>query len=409
MQNDDRVHYMDNLRALAMLAGVVFHAALAYSPFVHDYWPTADAGGSAGVDVLAWFGHMFRMPLFFVIAGFFAALLVRKRGIGGMLRNRLARVLLPFLIFLPLVVGALSWLTAEAASSTRNLSPVLGWVKQIAIEQGSLPLTPTVAHLWFLLYLMYFFVLVWIVSTLELKRLPSWLAHLRPWVLVGVTPLLLVPALASVGAPWPAPEFFLPQLWALVFFGFYFALGYLLFLRDSLLEQLRPLTPFLLVFGLAAYAVFLEIMGTRQPGQPLHWLQAALEAYAGLWLTLCCLQAGKNWLNGQSGVMRYLADASYWVYLVHLPILFAIQYRLLDVAGGWQMKFAVSVLATSLLSLASYQLLVRNTFMGKLLGGRGYAEKRAHSTLGNGMSQSSKADCGRHARSHRTSAGNWMR
>lgn len=383
MQNDDRVHYMDNLRALAMLAGVVFHAALAYSPLVRNYWPTADAGGSVGVDVLAWLGHLFRMPLFFVIAGFFAALSVRKRGIGGMLRNRLARVSLPFLIFLPLVVGGLHWLTAEAASSARNPSPVLAWVKQTMTERGSLPLAPSTTYLWFLLYLMYFFVLVWVVSTLELKRLPSWLSNLRPWVLAGVAPLLLVPALASVGAPWPAPEFFLPQWWALVFFGFYFALGYLLFQRESLLEQLRPLTPFLLVFGLAAYGVFLGFIGTSQPGQPRHWLQAALEAYAGLWLTLCCLQAGKAWLNGASGIMRYLADASYWVYLVHLPILFAIQYRLLDVAGAWQMKFAVSVLATSLLALASYQLLVRNTFMGKLLGGRGYAGKRPHSTLRN--------------------------
>jgi peptidoglycan/LPS O-acetylase OafA/YrhL len=236
--------------------------------------------------------------------------------------------------------------------------------------------------LWFLLYLMYFFVLVWVVSTLEVKGLPSWLANLRPWVIAGVAPLVLVPALAFVSAPWPAPDFFLPQLWALVFFGFYFALGYLLFLRESLLEQLRPLTPFLLVFCLAAYAVFLKFMGTpRGLGQPLHWLQAVLEAYAGLWLTLCCLQAGKHWLNGQNSVMRYLSDASYWVYLVHLPILFAIQYRLLDVAAGWQMKFAISVFATSLLSLASYQLLVRNTFIGKLLGGRGYAEKRTHSTI----------------------------
>lgn len=380
MQHDDRVHYMDNLRALAMLAGVVFHAALAYSPFIHDYWPTADAGGSAAVDAVAWYGHMFRMPLFFVIAGFFAALLVRKRGIGGMLRNRVARVLLPFLIFLPLVVGALNWLTTEAASSTRNLSPVLAWVKQTTIEQGSLPFMPTVAHLWFLLYLMYFFVLVWVVSTLELKRLPSWLANLRPWVLVAVAPLLLVPALASVGAPWPAPEFILPQLWALVFFGFYFALGYLLFQRESLLEQLRPIIPFLLVSALSAYALFLKSIGTRQPSSPLHLLQAALEAYTGLWMTLCCLHAGKRWLSVRSRVMRYLADASYWVYLVHLPILFAIQYRLLDVDGGWQMKVATSVLATSVLALASYQLLVRNTILGNLLNGRGHAGKRPHST-----------------------------
>ena len=40
--------------------------------------------------MIAWFVHLFRMPMFFVIAGFFAALLVRKRGIAGMLRNGLA-------------------------------------------------------------------------------------------------------------------------------------------------------------------------------------------------------------------------------------------------------------------------------------------------------------------------------
>ena len=147
MPLDDRVHYMDNLRALAMLAGVVFHAALAYSPQVHDVWATADADGSVWVDAIAWFVHLFRMPLFFVIAGFFAALLVRRRGIAGMLRNRAARVLLPFLVFLPLVVGALSWLTHDAAASVRQLSPVLAWIKQTTQEQGSLPFMPTVAHL----------------------------------------------------------------------------------------------------------------------------------------------------------------------------------------------------------------------------------------------------------------------
>ena len=41
-----RFHYMDNLRALAMLTGVVFHGALAYSVLAHPFWPTADARGN---------------------------------------------------------------------------------------------------------------------------------------------------------------------------------------------------------------------------------------------------------------------------------------------------------------------------------------------------------------------------
>ena len=67
--------------------------------------------------------------------------------------------------------------------------------------------------------------------------------------------------------------------------------------------------------------------------------------------------------------MRWLADASYWVYLVHLPLLFAIQYRLLDVQMHWSAKFAIATLSTLALSFASYQLLVRHTPVGKMLNG----------------------------------------
>jgi peptidoglycan/LPS O-acetylase OafA/YrhL len=68
--------------------------------------------------------------------------------------------------------------------------------------------------------------------------------------------------------------------------------------------------------------------------------------------------------------MRWLADGSYWVYIVHLPLLLAIQYRLLDMQLHWTAKFAISVLGTALLSFASYQLLVRHTVLGRLLNGK---------------------------------------
>ena len=200
---------MDNLRALAMLAGVLFHAALAYSPLMHRYWLTADPSNSVWIDVVAWFLHLFRMPLFFVVAGFFAALLVNRRGIGGMLKNRVARVLLPLVIFWPLVYGALGVLTLRAMSTMRQPSPMLAFLQQ----HSDLPRqAPTMAHLWFLSYLMYFYILVWVVSALEWKLPAQWFARLRPGLVVGVAPLIMAPALASVTAPSPAPESFLPQL-----------------------------------------------------------------------------------------------------------------------------------------------------------------------------------------------------
>ena len=124
-----RLHYMDNLRALAMLAGVVFHVALAYSVLAHPLWPTADRGQSLIVDAFVWFFHLFRMPLFFVVAGFFAALLVQKRGMAGMLKNRLMRIILPLIVFWPLVYFSMSWLIRYAIADVQNLSPLLQMIK----------------------------------------------------------------------------------------------------------------------------------------------------------------------------------------------------------------------------------------------------------------------------------------
>jgi peptidoglycan/LPS O-acetylase OafA/YrhL len=85
-------------------------------------------------------------------------------------------------------------------------------------------------------------------------------------------------------------------------------------------------------------------------------------------MTVVCLIAGRSLLNRGNAVLRYLSDASYWTYIVHLPILFAIQYRLLDVELPWGVKFAASVVATFGLCLLSYHVLVRRTLVGDLLG-----------------------------------------
>ena len=373
MQPGDRIHAMDSLRALAMLAGVVFHAALAYSPLMHMIWPPADAGRSTVVDVVAWFLHMFRMPLFFVVAGYFAALLVARSGIGGLFRNRCARVLLPLLLFLPVVLSSMHWLTVEAAGKVMHPSPALAWIRGYIGEHGTLPAIPGWAHLWFLFYLLLFTVLVWVVHALELGRIGNRIANLHPGWLAAVGPMLLAPALASIGIPWPAPEFVIPALWALAFFGVYFALGYQLFHRSDMLDRLRSLSPILLLAAVAAYALLFwstDGFTANRPATSRHVMHAVLEACAGFWMTLWCLFAARRWLAGRSATMRWLADASYWVYLVHLPLLFAIQYRLLDLQLHWGVKFAIATLTTLALSFASYQLLVRHTPIGRLLNGK---------------------------------------
>lgn len=366
MIQNHRLHYLDNLRALAMLAGVLFHAALAYSPLMHNFWLTADRGRSPWVDAAAWFLHLFRMPLFFTIAGFFAAHLVNQRGVGAMLSNRFARILLPLLLFWPPVTASIGWLANRAASHVRNTPPLLEFIRHSSLP----PLPPSFAHLWFLAYLLLFYLLVWIAATAEWTPSTSWTLMATPARLAGLAPLLLVPALASVTAPTPAPEALLPQLWAVVFYGAFFFFGFALHSRPSLLCPVRPRPSALVVAALAAYSAFLWLLKAqlRHPGS--HLLSALLQAYISVWMTMWCLHAGQAWLNASNRWLRYMSDGSYWTYLVHLPVVFAIQFQLLDWDAGWPIKWAVSVLAVLAACLASYHLAVRNTPLGRILNGK---------------------------------------
>lgn len=371
MYDTMRFHYMDNLRALAMLSGVLFHAALAYSPLMHPFYPVVYRAQSASVDVCIWFVHLFRMPLFFLVAGFFAAMLLRKRGMGGMFVNRLRRIALPLVIFSPLVIAAMSYSTLHAAASVQNPPPMLVMIQQFSQMANAPAPPPGTAHLWFLYYLLFLYVLVWAANSLELGKLGDFVRGLHPIWQLGLLPMLLVPALASVTAPHPAPEGLFPQFWAFGLYGPFFAFGYLLLGHEALIERFRRFAPWLLVASLALYGAFWYLLKRHVPtaaDPSATVLIAAVEAYISVWMTCVCLVVGRWLLNRRNRLLRYLSDSSYWVYIIHLPILLVIQYRLMDMELWWGTKFAISVLATFAICLLSYHALVRNTVVGKLLG-----------------------------------------
>jgi ABC-type multidrug transport system ATPase subunit len=70
--------------------------------------------------------------------------------------------------------------------------------------------------------------------------------------------------------------------------------------------------------------------------------------------------------------VRYVADASYWIYLLHLPVVVVLQILVGHLPLHWTVKIP-GILAASLLVLfASYHYLVRATFIGQVLNGRRY-------------------------------------
>lgn len=382
MGSHSRVHYMDNLRAFAMLLGIFFHAALAYSPSLKEIWLTASPQNSVIVDFVAFFSHSFRMPLFFLIAGFFTALLIQKRGIAAMIKNRLLRITLPFAIFLPLLILAFVLLIGWATENVQAKSPMLGLIAMMAQYPDAPPPPLTTMHLWFLYQLTFFC----IATAIVVKFIKfDWMSRIinMPKLFLLLGPLLLVPALITQHAPIPAPEQFMPQLWSFGFFGLFFMFGYGLFSHQFFLDKLRPYVWLMLATSIVAYILFFELFPRHTTMQEIMAVMATppsidlkqaglatLQAYISVFMSLALLIVGRSLFNNQNDSMKLIADSSYWIYIIHLPVLWLIQFYLLDKEWPLLVEFLLSSFGTLLIGLISYLILVQRTPIGWLLNGK---------------------------------------
>ncbi|HWQ87486.1 acyltransferase family protein [Brevundimonas sp.] len=380
----DRLHGLDALRATALLLGVVLHASMAYFPVT--IWIVPDTDNSPVAAVLFFAIHLFRMTSFFLIAGLFAHMMLHRRGAFGFIKDRLIRIAGPLAAFwtpaLAAIIAVLVWMAA-----IRNGGTIPDGPPPPPLTIATFPLT----HLWFLWVLLILYAAMMIVRApfALMDRGGSWSrfvdrmtgALIGPW-----TPALLAAPLAL--AFWLAPNwipFFgiptpdtglVPNPVALTAFGTAFGLGFLLDRRRDLLARIERLWPVFTVVALGVGAAALVMSGGPVPElapvtdpaskAPL----AAVMALAVFATTFAALSLALRFASGRSAVRRYLADASYWIYIVHLPLVAVGQVLVVNAAWPWFAKLAVVIAGTMAISLLSYELLVRHTFMGRWLNGR---------------------------------------
>ena len=381
-----RLHYLDNVRALAMFAGIVFHAALAYSPLMHNLWFTTSSQSSAAFDIFSWFIHLFRMPIFFLISGFFTVMLIQKRGILGLLKNRALRILLPFIVFYPLIMWSYVALIEWGVNNVENLSPMLQFFKIMKDVPDAPPAELSTTHLWFLFNLFLFVLTVALMYKFKFfqSKFVSKITSVK--FIIFIFPLILVPALFTQPVPHSAPEKFYPQLWSFGFYGLFFILGGMVFLKQNILDEINHYKNWLLVTSIIIYTYFyyslpvtisveaiMEMMAGNNYDLSYFIKQIPLaiaEAYIAVYMTLYCLLIGKQFLNKHNKVFKLISNSSYWVYIIHMPVLLMVQFILLDIDMNIWFKFVISIAVTFFIGMLTYVAFIRQTPIGWLLNGR---------------------------------------
>jgi glucans biosynthesis protein C len=310
----------------------------------------------------------------------------------GFAKNRAARIALPLVIFWPIVfagiVGAVVLMIGTAG--------LLELSNEVRPRNALIPFPLT--HLWFLYVLLILYVAAIAVRSAVAAKDRA--GTLRTHIDTMVAWLVRTPLVGPVvlGAPvcvlfianpgWmsltgiPTPDSSLdPNLTAMVGYGTAFGLGWLLHRNYDAMFAWGRQWGFYLPLALALTTMCLAIHGAAMPPKiiPLgpEKIQFAICYALAIWCwTFAFIGLALRFLDSESPTRRYIADASYWMYIVHLPLVMALQAIIAHVPAPWWLKYAGLMTVTFAILFASYQLFVRNTFIGRLLNGPLPGEKQ---------------------------------
>lgn len=385
----ERLHAMDSVRALALLCGVLLHAMMSFLPGMTG-WAAADVRPSPAMAWAIFVIHVFRMSTFFLIAGFFARMMLQRKGLKAFVSDRLKRVAAPLVVAWPIllagVVAAFMWGGVVMHGDAKAGLPDIVTAPLAARTPGAFPFV----HLWFL-----YFLLIYYALALGVRGCVEWADRegvlreridllVRGVMLSPVAPILLAAPLAVVlylapdwliwfGVPTP-DQSLIPDTTALIGYGIAFGLGWLLNRQRDLMAMLegRWRLNLALTAGFVLACLALAGPSPDYAPQPAGLIKAAgAAAYAGaVWTsTFAVVGMAYRFLSGHSPLRRYLADASYWIYLVHLPLVMALQVAVSQLDWPAWVKLAVILGVAMPIMLLSYEFMVRYTAIGAVLNG----------------------------------------
>jgi len=353
---------MDALRASTMLLLVPVHAAMVIA---------LNGDGGVWATGLYWVVHVFRMPLFFAMSGFFLAFLLARKGLRETARNRTVR------IAVPLAIGLVT-LAPATIFAAQLVGTVLAPGEQGPPTGSPFELEPS--FLWFLWYLLIVdaaavALFLWAPRLLDRagERFRSLIVHPVPGVLLLAVPTTLALWPEGDWTAVPSVSTFVPEPQVLAYYALFFALGAMLCVhRDQVAEAGRNAWTWA-ACALAATvpaALLFTFHNSPHASQPLLHGAALLVYAVATWTSLIALVGlAHRYIVRPRPALRYMADASYWIYLSHMPAVVLLVALLGATALGTAPKVVLVTAGALGFSMLTYPLLVRYTVVGRLLNG----------------------------------------
>lgn len=360
-------HYgMDWLRIGAFALLILYHVGLVFSPWPYEFKATHTYQWVAVPLLLL---NAWRLSLLFAISGYAsAAVMERASGTGAFLRGRLARLGIPLVFAMAVIVAPQPWTWLVTAKGYPHSFSYFMIHDYFTFRDMGGILVPAWMHMWFVVYLLAYTLVLCGLHLLP-RRFRVWLHDTAEWVLAG--PLLLplgiawIYAARQLGEGWNDTHALVDDPAAHLSYLPLFLFGVLLrkseVLRAAIARQWR-LAAGLAVAGYVIVAGF-ELAFPGQATIPTGWREPFLIARATQgWAAIIALFGVADVYWNREGRWRAtLAEAVFPFYIVHQTLILVTGFWLRPFALAPAAQFAVLVLVTAVGCALFY-------FVGRTIG-----------------------------------------
>ncbi|MGD8997991.1 MAG: acyltransferase [Anaerolineae bacterium] len=369
-----RLHYLDWLRVLLILAVFLYHAASPFRPAALPEWHIRNAEGSEAVMAIMLLANPWVLPLFFLVAGAASRFALRRRSNRQYIWERVSRLLIPLIVGSILLTPIQAYL--EALNEGTFQGSFLSYIPAMLARKASNTLFSPSAfgiwgyHLWFLGFLFGHSLLAlplfrWFKRDAG-QSFISWLGRLvekRGGILVFVIPLAVARVVVQPFVPIEEHGWL-----DFVYFFLFFVYGYIIYSDDRFLSAVRRDRWLLFaggVVGLVAYFAITMAYGDVV----IEWFQAFVMPWTIILILTFALMSWGWALDVLYLVMKHLKRSNRWLvygndtlmpfYVLHQPVIIVIAYFVVQWNAGVGVKLLVIVFSSFLATLGLVELLVR--------------------------------------------------
>lgn len=334
-----RKYYLDHLRTITILLLFPVHTFMIWNNFQYSFYIWVNDNNLLSTLIVA--VNPIMMPLLFVIAGICAKYSLQRRTMKQFVKERCSKLLLPFLYSLILFVPIQAYYARKYFFAYEgSLIDHYGYFFTHFTDFSGYDGCFTPSHLWFLLYLFLISMAALLIFRIfDEQKVQSFVSRLSLPMIIGMAILVwLSYYIGNIGS-YSIGKYFVLYL-----------LGYYILTQESIMEKLMKHQKLI-----ALLFIFFET---------LLIVSYYLYSYYGDFLVnlvgwlgcLLCITAAKCFLNKKTFFTNYFNNASFFIYIMHQPILIILAYYTVNIIDNIFLQICVILFGSLLITLLLYEI-----------------------------------------------------